>query len=173
MSVGILDGGMRVGNVEDEETWDKMGLTGGVGTAVNNENAESGCDEPCAVSPSVSKKDIKSSFCVERLVGGGICGGLGGAFGGGASGGGNAVGTGGDFSITLNASNDAVWSVSGLLKEGTSERNSISSEERARESFDDAFVRDEKRPRKRVTADGGGGVGSRIIASIGSLLGFP
>lgn len=75
--------------------------------------------------------------------------------GGGASGGGRAVGRGGDLIIILNASSPRLCSVS-LWIVGTSERNSRSSTESGIESLEDEDLeREEKRPRKRDTAEGG------------------
>ena len=84
--------------------------------------------------------------------------------GGGASGGGKAVGIGGDLIIILNASSPGLWSVS-LWIVGTSERNSRSSAESGMGSLEDeGLEREEKRPRKRDTAEGAG---------VGASLSFP
>lgn len=79
-----------------------------------------------------------------------------GPLGGGASGGGKAVERGGDFSIMLKASSAGLCSAS-LRSVGTSERNSRSSAESGIESLEtEGLEREEKRPRKRDTAEGAG-----------------
>jgi hypothetical protein len=82
-----------------------------------------------------------------------------GGSGGGASGGGNFVGNGGDWIILDRASScEPSLSCSSLALGTKSDKNSRSSEDRARERrrFDAAGLLRVNRPRKRDTADGAG-----------------
>lgn len=97
-----------------------------------------------------------------------------GALGGGANGGGSFVDN-GDDAIKFDSALSCTDSSGSSLALGTmSDRNSRSSDERARElrGLDppDDLVR-EKRLRKRETAEGGGGEGSRTISACGFDMG--
>lgn len=70
---------------------------------------------------------MKSLFCDWRLGAGEDTVVFGGALGGGARGAGSVVGRGGDLIIELRASKPVSWSTSGLVREGTSDKNSRSS----------------------------------------------